>query len=564
MAKRRGRRRPDSPRAAHHRSASDRRHASRSEGAGPPFGETVRFIKRFDVGWLLLACAVPVVLCLVRLDDDLWYDEIYTLSFAEQPLLDIATDYSAPNNHVLFSMLLRPFYMVSPHNASLRMPSLICSLGSLACVFYMGRAAGSVALGTAAVLALGLNPMFLVHTMQVRGYSLSMCLTAALGLLIVQGGARSWGRAAATAVLAAALVYTIPTNAIVAGCLGVAAIGARWYAARSWNAAAVELATWTAAALTAALLYWPIHDQVQAAQAGAVVGSWASTLRLAGRFYWAALHDFWILIPVVLIGLLVIARHMRLGKWNMADWSDVGSEKNSPNAISTAAMPWIIAMMLVMPFIATAALRVSPFVRVYSPLLPFVAVAVAWFVVCGIGGALTIGMRRLARPAPSTAAVSLFSMLVLLVPTVFFLPTYSARLTKVRQQHFAQDGYYNYYSANYHPSRVAAYLERTIPRNQPYLICFDDADMLNLRFYLAQLDVEVGHVMDTPDGETLARVFLVLPPLPRYDRITAQTGLTTETLKTLPETTNFGYYRVFASPGLLSLRLSTAGKPTDE
>ncbi len=551
MAKRHGRRR------AHASDASQ--HAARSHAVAPSIGPAKRFVRRFDIPWLMLACIVPAALCFIRLGDDLWYDEIYTLSYAEQSFAAIATDYSAPNNHVLFAMLLRPFYTISLQDISLRLPSLACSMVSLVCVFYIGRTSGGVALGSASVVALGLNQMFLGHTMQVRGYSLSMCLAAALGLLVVQGGARSWGRSLAMVVAAVALVYTIPSNAIFAACVAIAAIGARWYVSRSWHAVVVELVTWAVAALIAALLYAPIFEQVLAARSDEVTGTWASTLRLAGRFYWAALHDFVFLIPIAGIGLTALIRH---------GWSSGKIvSKNGDGAEETTSfrvLVWIVSVMFVVPFLVTAILGISSFVRVYSPLLPFVAVTMAWLVVEGTRALLTWWAQWRNRPAPRSVMLSAISMLLLAVATIPWLATYPLRLAEVCQQRFAQDGYYNYYAANYHPSQVAAYLRRTVPRNQPYLVCFDDADMVNLRWYMTQLGVERGRLRESPSRETLARVFLVLPPLPRYDQLAAQTGLTTETLKSLPATADFGYYRVFASRGMLTLNQPAIEKPSDE
>jgi len=85
-----------------------------------------------------------------------------------------------------------------------------------------------------------------------------------------------------------------------------------------------------------------------------------------------------------------------------------------------------------------------------------------------------------------------------------------------------------------------------------------------VRWYMTQLGVERGRLRESPSRETLARVFLVLPPLPRYDQLAAQTGLTTETLKSLPATADFGYYRVFASRGMLTLNQPAIEKPSDE
>lgn len=548
MAKRRGRHRSISSNASH--PGSSQGFTAPAQGtARQSRGETVEFFHQHDIVWLLLACALPVVLCFIRLNDDLWYDEIYTLSFAEQPLSAIAQDYSAPNNHVLFTMLLRPFYALSPINWMLRLPSLFSSIATLICVFYLGRRLGGVPLGMASTLALGLNQMFLGHTMQVRGYSLSMALTAALAIAVFQAGRRSRRRAVAVMILAAALVYTIPTNAIVAASLAVAAIGVAWFTARQWKAVAFEFVIWIVAGLIVAGLYLPLYEQVLAANSEAAAGTWASNLRLAGRFYWAALHDFVFLVPLASLGLVFIVRSAATR--NMDDQL-VEDEKQRKHSTMLA---WALIIMLTVPFLVTAILGLSPFERVYTPLLPFVAMAVAWTTLEGTQALMAFVARKRNRPLPRPMAVGVVTLLLIAVATIPWLLTYSQRLTTYRQRQFAQDGYFNYYAANYHPSQVAAYLKRVVPHDQPFLIVYDDADMLNLRWYLADANVESGRLMDTPQGDTLARVFLVQPPMPQYDWVASQTGLSEAALKKLPRTADFGYYRVYASPGLLSLEI---------
>lgn len=542
MAKRRGRHRSTSSNTAQPGAPQSR--------STPTRGEAAEFFRQHDIGWLLVACALPVVLCISRLNDDLWYDEIYTLSFAEQPLSAIAQDYSAPNNHVLFTMLLRPFYALSPINWMLRLPSLLTSIASLVCVFYLGRKLGGVPLGVATTMALGLNQMFLGHTMQVRGYSLSMALAAGLAIAVVHAGPRSWGRVVAIVILAAALVYTIPTNALATVGLAMTALGVAWFSMRRVNVLLFELATWAVAALLVMGLYLPLYKQVLDAGSDAAAGSWAGTLRLAGRFYWAALHDFVALIPVAIVGMVAIAR-----KASQPATGEHPDDAEPDNSYPTLLFTWVLLVTLTVPFLATAVLGLSPFERVYTPLLPFVSLAVAWLTVEGAQAVLTFLAHKRNRPLPGTAAVSIATLLLLAMATLPWLFTYPGRLTEFRQQQFAQDGYFNYYAANYHPSQVAAYLRRVVPNDQPYLIAYDDADMLNLRWYLADANVEPGRLMDTPQGDTLARVFLVLPPLPRYDRVAAMTGLSEDTLKELPRTADFGYYRVFTSPKLLSLKI---------
>lgn len=545
MAKRRGR--PSSPNAPLARSAGTPNSPSTAT-TNPPSHEAISFSKKFSVGWLILSCVLPVGLCLARLNDDLWYDEIYTLSFAEQSSTSIATDYSAPNNHLLFTMLLSPTYAIYANNAALRLPSFVCTLATLACVFYLGRRVGGVPTAVAAVTVLGLNQMFLGHTMQVRGYSLSMALATALGLLVLQVDSRSWARTVAIVVLAAAMMYTIPTNAVFAASLAITAIIQGWLHTRSWKNVLLEAATWSAAAALAAVLYLPVYEQVLAARNTATEGTWSSTLGLTFHFYWAALHDYALLVPIAFLGFGKIIQTTFFQR------SDVPEPMKSPESNDAKlSVVWFFIIMLTSLFFVTALLRTSPFVRVYCPLLPFVALFVGWMVIEGTRAALTWWAHRRRWPDPRTSVVAFVSAAMIMVATLPWLATYPTRLAAVCTERFAQDGYFNYYSANYSPSQVVAYLRSKISPNQPYIVCFDDADMLNLRWYLAHGNVVPGRLRETPQGESVAQVFLVLPPRPRFERVAFETGIPEETLRSLPMVADFGYYKVFSTPELIPL-----------
>ena len=72
------------------------------------------------------ALIAPLALCVSKLSLDLWYDEAYTLAvYVSCGFRWIATSYADPNNHVFYSLILRPFHLLSDSNAVLRLPSLL-------------------------------------------------------------------------------------------------------------------------------------------------------------------------------------------------------------------------------------------------------------------------------------------------------------------------------------------------------------------------------------------------------------------------------------------------------
>ncbi len=179
-----------------------------------------------DWQFWLLAATLPLCFFASRLGNDLWYDEAYTLiHFVGQPWYRIVTDYSAPNNHIFFSLLLRPVYLVSDQEVLLRLPGFVFAAGTLWFTFQIGKHFGGVlTTGSLATLWLGLTQMFLNYVMEIRGYGLSLFLTSFLGWLALRPLAekrieRILARIA-TIGATAALIWTIPTNLLFAICIG--------------------------------------------------------------------------------------------------------------------------------------------------------------------------------------------------------------------------------------------------------------------------------------------------------------------------------------------------------
>ncbi|MBL9122543.1 MAG: hypothetical protein JNG90_02845, partial [Planctomycetaceae bacterium] len=184
--------------------------------------------------WWLLAAAVPIYLLASRLTLDLWADEVYTLyDFAAQPIARIISDYSAPNNHILYSLVLHPLALVTQREIWLRLPSLGFALGTLLLVFRLALRTSGVTSAIGATLALGLNVMFLTHALQVRGYGLSMLLLAGLLELAIPGapGSTRRHRLVLVPLVGAAFLYVLPTNALFLAPVGIAAVLLAWRSA---------------------------------------------------------------------------------------------------------------------------------------------------------------------------------------------------------------------------------------------------------------------------------------------------------------------------------------------
>lgn len=492
----------------------------------------------------ILAAGLPLVLCAVRLDLDMWYDEAYTIeTFVSRGVGTIVTDYSAANNHILYSLLLRPFYLLSDSNYVLRLPSLVFSLGTLWCVFALGRhLAGPLAAGMA-VLCLGLNQMFLIHTIQVRGYSLSMCLAALLANLALDNPAvvgatpskidaeKRWTRwrLACILMLTASFVYVMPTNVLFLPPLVLTALVRSWWRRRSLSIAGMELGVWLAGTLLGALAYLPVREGVLAAAGPRHALSWQAALDLFMRFWDPALRDCPWLPPLLAVGLFCWgARQLRERQWQAALLMLL---------VCVAALGSVAGCLL---------LGIRPFERNFLPQLPWAAVLAGLLfseLLLALAGVLP-AHRRL----PLAAALGSALLIGLLG---WRLWTYPERLAEYRRRTpHCQDGYFNFYAANFHPRQAVAYVAELVSRQlrdeDGYLVCHSERDTFSVQHYFRQLGVPPHRMPSGPRRR--ATVYLIAPETPEYASISALSGIPEHILKRFTAAEDFGYYRVYNAP----------------
>lgn len=492
----------------------------------------------------ILAAGLPLVLCATRLDLDLWYDEAYTIeTFVSRGVPTIVTDYSAANNHILYSLLVWPFYLLSDSNYVLRLPSLAFSLGTFWYVFSLARRMGGPLAAGMSVLCLGLNQMFLIHTMQVRGYGLSMCLAAALGDLALtsvampnaQAGKRTaWRRLASIFVLAVAFVYVLPTNVLFLPALAVVALVWSVWQRRGSRAAAIEFGAWLLGALVGGALYVPVRAGVLAAVGRRHAPSWGAANELLTRFWDPALRDCVWLLPLIAVGLFCwLARNVRERRWQGA------------------------MVLLLVPLAAVGSvagclvLGIRPFERNFLPQLPLAAV-LAGVLLAELLLALA-GVLPPAKRLPLAAAVGSVLLGGLLG---WRLWTYPERLVEYRRRMpYCQDGYFNFYAADFHPRRAVAYVAELVDRQlddeDGYLVCHAERDTFSLRHYFRQIGLP-PHRM--PSGaRRRAVVYLIAPETPDYASISALSGIPEDVLRRFTAAEDFGYYRVYNPPRSIEL-----------
>ncbi|GEM_PF-2936899 len=622
-----------------------------------------------DWPYAVWALAIALIFCTQRLDDDLWYDELYTLAvFVSRPWSEIVTDYSAPNNHIFYSLLLRGVYLLSDEPFVLRAVSLAFTFGTLLLVFFSGRYVGGKAVAALSTVWLGLTQVFITHTMEVRGYSLSMLLAAGLALLWISERTgpetKGWWRPGLTVVLSACAIYTVPTNALLTFSLGIAAIIKGAVTGKTWRGrlrAVVWYASpWVVGTAIGFLLYLPVMDQLKLAASSTRRLDFYASFSIAYQFFDAVLRDWWPVVPFAIFGLMLpLARGAfsgMPGEWIRRARSDAGSfhlsssrgpgqgvqpgfsssssddvgttvepnpDEGSSNFSVGSAYTWLwIGGGILGPFAVAGVLGIHPFVRNFTIALPFVAIAIG----TGFWNSIALLLRlrdqllRTAwgeglwgdrdRPADEPAKLSgskplpgnnpipgnnvaskkprgsgiagkklassktkthktdfgspvsheslshkrpkcFFAILIaealLCLVAVPRLITYPFRLSAVRQERFTQDGYYNYYAANYRPSAVARYLKlSTTVRAEPYRIVFAKLDYLPLRYYLSREGVPLANPEESRLGIRFPITFwIVTPPKPDFTSLAQETGIPTELLRQAKWYGDFGYYNLY-------------------
>lgn len=487
--------------------------------------------------WFILSAAVPLVHCASRLDLDLWHDEIYTVDyFVSRGPLFIVTDYSLPNNHVLYSLVLWPFYLISDVNFVLRLPSFLFTAGTLAVVFAIGLRSNGLVCAVLSTSLLGLNQMFLIHTLQVRGYGLSMLLTAWLTSLALSDGSRGWRRYVAVVAAGTAFLYVLPTNALFFIPLAMASTVLRIMRQEPFRAVAADGAAWLMAGMGALVCYLPIVAQVRAAAESSSPSSWSSLPRIAANFFRPATHDYFWFAPLALASLAALAWTVRDGKPRR--WT----------------LPLVCLGVVSGAFLVTAILRISPFERNYCPLLISLALLNGWLLA---ELAQFIGARLSAVVAPDAkSAVSLACVAMVLCPQLW---TYPRRLTQRREQgepanQWIADGYFCYYAANYQPSAVVRYLNGQDFDRAPFVVAYVKADFLNVWWYFYHSRLSG---VSPPHG--VVDLYAIVPEPPPWKLLAETNHLSEQDVRNLRLIADFGYYRLYRTSQPVDV-----GGPTDE
>lgn len=350
---------------------------------------------------LLLWVGVGLTLRLLRSLDLMGADEAITyVDFASRSFLDIASDYSVPNNHVLHTLFVRASALLFGVSAAVvRLPALIAGTLMIPATFWFTkRLSGDEAASALAAGLIAVAPAFVGYSAAARGYTL-------LGLLVLLGavsGARlrqqrslvDWFLFVAAFALA---FYTIPIALYPAGIVGVWMLITSAPARRPALAKELAVAACATGVLTL-VLYSPIIGR---SGLEALIGNrYVSPRPLAELpqrviIAWRMALDCWTFgLPLPL--LLVLAGGL------VAALVFPAYKGSRPAAVLAGVFLWMLPLTVVQ--------RVAPPARTLNFLLPFVLIVAS----SGLG---ILALRL--RGQPSSRMSGWWAVFSIVVPFVW-------------------------------------------------------------------------------------------------------------------------------------------------
>jgi hypothetical protein len=166
------------------------------------------------IHWCLAAITlIGAVIRFWRIAQPIAYDEAYTyVYYATRDFKHILADYSAPNNHIFHTILVRLFFEIFGRQSwVVRGPALLAGILCIPAAYFFARRIFNARQSLAGAALVALTPWFINYSVNGRGYTLIILfslLLANLGALLTQRQSRA--ALGAYAIVAALGFYTIP------------------------------------------------------------------------------------------------------------------------------------------------------------------------------------------------------------------------------------------------------------------------------------------------------------------------------------------------------------------
>jgi hypothetical protein len=420
-----------------------------------------------EIAFTGAAVVAFVVWLIPYLQLDFWYDEIFTLQYyVFVPIKKILTDYSVPNNHILFNIFNHVFIrifsiqnisVVLSHPIWLRALMGIYVIITLVYLYRLAAKFFNSIIAAAAIIILLTTVPYYNFALQLRGYSLSMALSAML-LFYAWSYAQTprWRFGMMLVLSGSLLLYTIPSNLylvasllLLYGVSGIAHGVSSWHVSGNapWSEKASGLirkalrdsSIQTACLLALSgtvvlLLYLPVLP-VMFQQTGTVSGSGPNLNTLIHLLpksleYYFSLR--FVLIPMGVFGMVVFILQLK---------------KHRDGCISHFGL--ICLYLFFCPFILSALRGDTPFDRtfIYETLIFSLFIAAASYQLIHF------------LPVADRLKLPIFLLALLLFCQFGFAAALGDRNQRVlydlTTENKSQDIFYNYFQAHYSPLQMA-------------------------------------------------------------------------------------------------------------
>lgn len=264
---------------------------------------------------LLAAIAVGATIRFIQAwHEPINFDEAVTyVNFASRTLIDIASDYHIPNNHVLHTLLAGLSFRLGGSNTiALRLPALLASILCIPLTFVLARRLFDSETAAFAAALAAIAPPLTDLGSTARGYSLltvgSLLMFITATHIVAGAGRRAWVALATTAALT---IYTMPVGVYCVVAVGVWILTASSPEMRPRMVRGLVL-TAVAVALGTAILYAPVvirsglaslidNVNTRPQTLNLLLPGWIATVRALAL--WSTLPAPLVFGPVVALGL---------------------------------------------------------------------------------------------------------------------------------------------------------------------------------------------------------------------------------------------------------------------
>jgi 4-amino-4-deoxy-L-arabinose transferase-like glycosyltransferase len=123
--------------------------------------------------WLAGFSLLGLLLRLIAINQQLWFDEIITLlNSARAPLAHIVTHYTGQNQHTLYSILAHgSIRLLGDHPWTLRLPAVLFGVACIPALYFFGRLVTAKAEALAACALMTVNYQHVWFSQNARGYT---------------------------------------------------------------------------------------------------------------------------------------------------------------------------------------------------------------------------------------------------------------------------------------------------------------------------------------------------------------------------------------------------------